>query len=403
MFQGSALIWIAGDCGIEGAAAAHQKSVELMHQQLLQSGFADDSVVVLQQSETTQLTSQLQSLANAAAEETTLLVILLGIGVNDNSSDALVNPLGLQQPALSIQSVLDVLSTSASRRQIVICDGTISDEKAAEVPATSEFGTGELKLSDGQTAVVGRISQRLSAATGLCAALADSLTELADDDDDTQISFAELHGYLLRFCSTYNLSPLPAVFGNISSEFPVARAAALSEVGRMSLETRTELAVAQLEDAYQSLLVEKQPATTQESLQRAIRLRPDQKIQKELIQLWLTSLCTDLPDVEIAQAEAQKRGVTLHVLLKPEAATSVSDLPSIARLATLDSRNAVISATFQTSLNKSLIAISPASGPATVSREQLRNQLFLTKVPEQADNSKETLRLVALLEQLLQE
>lgn len=405
--QGHAVIWIAAESEGSNQLAMHRASAGELRSQLLLSGYPAEQIVLLDGADADQLQQQLQTVADASKPDQTILVFLMGTGVCIDGRDGLQNPEGAESPMVSIQSVLEILQTSACVQQTVICDGWRQESPQTPAAGYQDFGTGALTLSDGQAAIVSRMAGLDGQQTRFMSAVRDALTELADQNKDQTISITELNEYLLNYAATYGLSQPLSLFGNLASEIAVAKAATLEEVGRMTSEVRADLAWTQIQNAYQQLLLENNSEAARIALQRAISLRPDERMLAELKGLWLTSLCSDPDGVRLAFAEAQKDQRPLFLLLKSETAgTGNVDKqapPLVVQITDVNGQQVAIAQAWQPSLGPSVMKFEKSQSLPVLTLESLSSRLFLTGSLRDSGNTDEKLRLVALLQMLVDE
>jgi hypothetical protein len=295
------LLHVAGDCGYRGEAKRHAAAAKMLVEQLRSSGVPESQLIRVDGQPLSSLTKTLLEVASAAGEDNTLIVILLGVGSTRGAQDLLLAPDGSDsEAAIPIQRILDLMDTSVSRRQLLIVDGSVSEVTSKLLKSSQEFGNSKLRLYAGQSALLSRCTTLRGETPLFIAAVADAMTELADqageraiNPGDGVITETEFTQYLASYAEYYGIKPTPRISSDSSENFPIITAARLDEASRLRPQSRQQLIDFLLHTAYLSLLVENKPNEARLALQRALSYRPQPGQREEIVGLWLTSLCAD--------------------------------------------------------------------------------------------------------------
>ena len=255
------------------------------------------------------LLDRVATLANQAAAQDVIVLVMLGTGVATAEGDAVLLP--HDNPADSsvlISELLEKLGTSAAGQQVLIVDGN-GFSKAGE------FGFNKPRGTDKQQILLNVYSPSVNAAGEALPAfhqiLCDGLTELSDQNSDGRITGDELSEYVLGYFDTRSLLPAPLGSGQLGEGFVVS-VPAEGGASRFSQHARDQIASRMLQNAHQVLLVEHQPERALEMLQRATSYRPGAVIKRQIRGLWLCSMASR-GDFSAAWALAAADGQPLMV------------------------------------------------------------------------------------------
>jgi hypothetical protein len=258
--------------------------------------------------------SRVGLLANQAAANDVIMLIVLGQGVQTKNGDAVLLPAGTaDDSSVLVSELIEKLGTSAARQQLLVVDGNGFSRAVGQ----SGFNFSKVKGTASQQILLNTYSPlpqtdgSVSKLPEFWQVLCDGLTELADQNSDGRVTGDELSEYVLGYFASHSLLPAPVGSGQLGEGFAVAVPAAAG-ASRFSQQARDQIASRMLQNAHQVLLVEHQPAAALEMLQRAGSYRPNADIGKRIRGMWLCSMASN-GNIEAAWDLASKDGQSLMV------------------------------------------------------------------------------------------
>lgn len=261
--------------------------------------------------------SRVGLLANQAAANDVIMLIILGQGIQTKNGDAVLLPAGTaDDSSVLVSELIEKLGTSAARQQLLVVDGN-GFSRAVGQSGSASFNFSKVKGTASQQILLNTYSPlpqtdgSVSKLPDFWQVLCDGLTELADQNSDGRVTGDELSEYVLGYFASHSLLPAPVGSGQLGEGFAVAVPAAAG-ASRFSQQARDQIASRMLQNAHQVLLVEHQPAAALEMLQRAGSYRPNADIGKRIRGMWLCSMASN-GNIEAAWDLASKDGQSLMV------------------------------------------------------------------------------------------
>ena len=354
-------------------------------QSLKLAGYTIDDLFIEQDTKVEDVFGQLQELANDSGPEDRLVVMILGRGTKVESGDA-IELLGKN---FSLQQVLDTFSTSACQHQILMFDASWGGQDS------KRFKPDSLSVRETQTCIVNTLSDPENKHSFL-KSLSDGFTLFGDANSNGQISCGELFDYVYRW-HEFNELAQPLWFGSLSGA-SIGRAVDLDELGQMKTEARLALARAELQSAYQSLLVERDVLGCKESLVRALNLKPSESITRELRQLSTSSDIDSNETLMSALNKSSGNDEKLLVLLKDYK----SVFPIVIQCSGFDagSKMVSVSAAYRVNMKDFQIVFSKIVFSPTISIGEVESRLFLKD--EQLDEPELATRLAEVAKPLVE-
>lgn len=261
--------------------------------------------------------SRVAVLANQAAANDVVMLIVLGSGVQTKAGDAVLLPAGTDDDSsVLVSELIEKLGTSAARQQLLVVDGNGFSRAVGQVGSGS-FSFSKVKGTASQQILLNTYSPLPDADGGISKlpefwqVLCDGLTELADQNSDGRVTGDELSEYVLGYFASHSLLPAPLGSGQLGEGFVVSIPATVG-ASRFSQQARDQIASRMLQNAHQVLLVEHQPALALEMLQRAGSYRPNADLGRRIRGMWLCSMASG-GNIEAAWELASKDGQSLMV------------------------------------------------------------------------------------------
>lgn len=345
-----AIIFAPGEYASLSNSPQHARGAERLRRQLLKSGFDAEQIRLLSsisdadqdQPSADNFRTVLQEVTNQVQQDDVFVVAILSHGVHAEGTTRLgsasagldyvasketslldcqtVRQAGTNDAAkslVSMQEVVETMSTAASNRQLLLVDGSPGSSMTFSSDHTAAFGTGRLLLRTGQYAVMNRNASSKKGVTRFSCSVCDGLTEFADGDENEFVSREELVEYVQRYFDTFDLLPLPVVRGNVTEDFELATAVGPEGDGAFTRDIRDQMARTLVQSARHLMLIAGDMKAAQEVLERAIAYRPSAGIRSEISCMLLTLLAAQI-GVDDAWGEAESLKQPLFVVATGE-------------------------------------------------------------------------------------